>query len=81
MDIVTTITALALGGTENNPLIAHLMAWGPVSGLILSKLMVTVVALTAAFLRKDRGLRVANFAFSGIVAWNVSVIARLAMAL
>jgi hypothetical protein len=79
MDLSTTLTAFALGGQENNPFVAHIMAVGPVRGLLISKLAVTGIAVAAAALRRHRGLRMANFAYSGIVAWNVTVIARLAM--
>ena len=56
------------------------MTIGPVGGLILSKLAVTGIAVAGAALGKNRGLRTANIVFMGIVAWNVSIIARLAMA-
>ncbi len=80
MDFATTLTVLAMGGQENNPIVAHFMALGPVSGLFLSKLVITGLAVAGATLGKNRGLRVANIVFMGIVAWNVSIIARLAMA-
>ena len=79
MDLSTTLTAFALGGRENNPLVAHIMAVGPIGGLLISKLAVIGIAVAAATLRRHRGLRVANVAYSGVVAWNLTVIARLAM--
>jgi hypothetical protein len=79
MDLATTLVALALGGQENNPIVAHVMALGPVGGLFLSKLAVTGIAAAGAAMQKNRALRVANVAFSGIVVWNVTVIARLSM--
>jgi hypothetical protein len=80
MDTATTLIAFALGGQENNPIVAHLMAVGPIGGLFISKVAVTAIAVAGAAMHKHRGLRWANVAFTGIVAWNVSVIARLAMA-
>jgi hypothetical protein len=80
MDILTTIAALAMGGAENNPLIAHLMAFGLVRGLVFSKLIVIGLAFAGVWMHKDRGIRLANLVFSAIVIWNVSVIARLALA-
>lgn len=80
MDVTTTLIVLAMGGRENNPIIAHFMALGPVRGLIVSKVAVTGIAVAGAALRRYRGLRLANLAFTGIVTWNITVIARLAMA-
>jgi len=79
MDLTTTLIALAMGGGEQNPLVAHLMSVGPVPGLVLSKLFVLAIAATGALFHKDRGLRVANVGFFVIIGWNVSVIARLAL--
>lgn len=79
LDLATTLIVLALGGHENNPIIARVMAVNPVAGLFVSKLVVTGIAIAGAAMQKHRGLRVANIAFTGIVAWNVTVIARLVM--
>jgi hypothetical protein len=79
MDLGTTLAAFALGGQENNPVVAHVMAVGPVGGLLISKLAVIGIAILGAALHKQRGLRVANFAYTGVIAWNATVIARLAM--
>jgi hypothetical protein len=80
LDLATTLAALALGGRENNPIVAHIMTVGPVAGLLISKLAVTGLAVAGAALRKYRGLRLANAVFTGVIAWNVTVVARLAMA-
>jgi hypothetical protein len=79
MDLATTLIVLALGGQENNPIVAHVMALGPIGGLLISKLAVTGIAIAGVGLQKHRAIRVANLAFTGIVAWNVTVIAKLAM--
>ena len=79
LDLATTLVALALGGFENNPIVAHIMTLGPISGLVVSKIVVIGLATAGAFLDKKRGIRLANVAFCCIVVWNVSVIARLAL--
>ena len=79
LDVATTMVVLALGGSEKNPIVAHLMSLGPVGGLIVSKILVIGVATAGAFLQKARGIRLANVVFCGVVAWNVSIIARLAL--
>jgi hypothetical protein len=79
LDVATTMVVLAMGGSENNPIVAHLMSFGPVGGLIVSKVFVISVATAGAFLHKARGIRLANVVFCGVVVWNVSIIARLAL--
>ena len=79
LDMATTLVVLAMGGRENNPIIQHFMTVGPIAGLIISKLTVTAIAVAGVALRKNRGIRLANVAFTGVVAWNFTIIARLAM--
>ena len=78
-DVVTTLIALRLGGAEQNSLIAHLMVFGSVEGLLLSKAIVLALALFAVWTLRYRVLRWANIAFTGIVLWNLSIILRLLM--
>jgi uncharacterized membrane protein len=70
---------LRLGGAERNSLIAHLMVFGSVEGLLLSKAIVLALALFAVWALRYRVLRWANIAFTGIVLWNLSIILRLLM--
>ena len=79
LDFATTLVALAMGGTEQNPLVSHIMALGPVRGLIVSKIIILALAVICALvLRKRNPIRWANIVFSLIVAWNLTIIARLA---
>jgi hypothetical protein len=76
-DAATTVVALRLGGAEDNPLIQMFMSIGPVAGLILAKTLVLLIAFGCALSSRARVLRGANVVFTGIVAWNLIVIARL----
>jgi hypothetical protein len=79
-DVVTTLLAFALGGGETNALVARLMIMGgTIPGLILAKIIVLSVAVVVVWLRKGRALRWANVVYTGIVAWNLTIIARLAI--
>ena len=80
LDAATTLVALALGGQENNPLVSRMMSLGPVGGLLVSKMAVIGIATVGAFLHQVRGIRLANVVFCAIVAWNFTIIVRLAMA-
>ena len=76
-DVVTTLTALRIGGFEQNTLVSRLMIVGPLQGLLLSKLIILVVAAAAAIGRRYRALRWGNIAYSGVVLWNLFIIAML----
>lgn len=80
MDLATTLVALGLGGNEQNPMIAILMAANPVRGLLLSKVIAIGLATLGAHMQKQRGIWCANAVFSIIVLWNLSVITKLALA-
>ena len=80
LDVVTTLVVLGMGGVEKNPLVALSMTLGPITGLLVAKLIIFGIAGIAAFLRKTRGLRLANLVFMGVVVWNITIIARLAAA-
>lgn len=76
-DLGTTVAVLRLGGVEENPLVKHLMAFGPVEGLIVAKLVTVAIGVACFLGTKPRALRLANFVFAAIIAWNLSIIARL----
>ncbi len=79
LDVVTTLFAIRLGGQENNVLVAHLMSLGPVTGLLLSKLIVIGIAALGTVRQYHRGIRHANLAFAGVIVWNLTIIVRLAI--
>ena len=76
-DLGTTVAVLRLGGVEENPLVKHLMVFGPVEGLVLAKVVTLTIGVACFLSAKPRALRLANFVFAAIIAWNVSIIARL----
>jgi hypothetical protein len=76
-DLATTAVTMRLGGVELNPLVHLFMTIGPLAGLLLAKLVAMLAALGCVFLKKPRPLRCANLVFAAIVAWNLTIIARL----
>jgi Domain of unknown function (DUF5658) len=78
-DVITTLFAIARGGAEGNPLVAHFMLIGTVQGLILSKIVVLAAATYAIRTRRFRVIRWSNIAFIAIVSWNVGIIVLLAL--
>lgn len=76
-DLGTTVAVLKLGGVEQNPLVQHFMAAGPVAGVILAKIVALAIGGAFFMMDKRRALRLVNVVFTGIVVWNLSIIARL----
>jgi hypothetical protein len=71
LDVLTTLVGLHLGAQEGSAFIGHLLQTGPVSGLIISKILAAGLAAFAVFLNRKRMLVFLNFWFAAIVAWNV----------
>jgi uncharacterized protein DUF5658 len=77
IDFMTTRMALILGAGEQNPLISQFMAFAPVYGLLISKLVVVGLAAVGVWMHKSKGIGMANRAFAAVAIWNFSVIFRL----
>ena len=70
LDLLTTLAAFRVGAFEVNPLVAHLTTlFGPVGGLVCSKL----IALLLAWWVRNR-LWMVNLFYAGIICWNVYVL-------
>ena len=76
-DFVTTAIVLRLGGTEMNPIVRHFITSSSMQGLLMAKLFCLALGAACVFLNKVRAMRLSNIAFSGIVAWNVMILAKL----
>lgn len=74
LDLLTTLAAFRVGAFEVNPLVAHFtVLFGPMRGVLYSKLIAVVIAMGVR-----RLLWVVNLFYSGIVFWNLLVLAVLA---
>ena len=76
-DLATTVTVFRLGGVEQNPLVQRLMVFGPVTGIVLAKLVALAIGGACVMTGKVRALYLANLVFFCIVAWNLTVIQKL----
>jgi hypothetical protein len=71
LDLATTLFAFHLGGYEVNPLVARMTAiFGPLGGVAVSKVLAVLIAW-----RVQKLLWVANLFYTGIVSWNILLIA------
>jgi len=73
LDFLTTILFLKLGLPEGNWLVAHLVHWSPLLGVLVAKLATIIVALIAMHYHKIRVMRLANFGYGGVVVWNLVI--------
>jgi len=74
LDVLTTVVGLQHGAREGSNFIGHLLQTGPLSGLIISKILAAGLAAFAVFLNRKRLLVFLNFWFAAIVAWNMLAI-------
>ena len=77
LDLATTLFAFHLGGYEMNPVVARMTAiFGPIGGVAVSKALAVLIAW-----RVQKLLWVANLFYTGIVSWNIVLIAVTMVAL
>jgi len=71
LDFLTTILFMKLGLAEASWLVAALIRWSPIVGVMAAKAGTIILALIAVRLHKDRVMRLANFGYGGVVVWNL----------
>ena len=74
LDVLTTMIGLHLGAHEGSFFIGHLLESGPLSGLIITKILAAGLAAFVIFLNKKRVLVFLNFWFAVLVTWNLVAI-------
>jgi len=77
LDVVTTLIGLRMGAVEGSTFIGALISHlGPVSGLIVSKMIASLILVGAVMLGRARLILFTNWWFTGIVGWNLLIIGR-----
>ena len=77
LDVMSTLVGFSLGNTEASPFIRMLIRWGPVTGLVGSK-VVAVAFLTICVVLKRWGLvRFINYWYTALVTWNLYLSLRI----
>jgi len=74
LDVLTTMVGLHLVAQEGSTFIGHLLQSGPLSGLIISKILAAGLAAFAVFLNRKRVLVFLNIWFGAVVGWNLIAI-------
>ncbi|HTQ56699.1 MAG TPA: DUF5658 family protein [Bryobacteraceae bacterium] len=75
LDVATTMIGLHFGAREGSGFIGRLLQAGPLTGLLISKILAAGLAAIAVFMHKKRVLVFLNFWFAAVVGWNLVAIA------
>jgi len=71
LDFLTTILFLRLGLGEASWVVAALIRWSPIVGVMIAKIGTVVLALVALHYHKDRLMRLVNLLYGCVVVWNL----------
>ena len=71
LDILTTLIGFSLGNTEASPFVRMLVHWGPLNGLLLSKIVAAGLAFTCLLLRRRKLILWINYYYAALVVWNL----------
>jgi hypothetical protein len=71
LDILTTLIGFSLGNGEASPMVRLMIRWGPLNGLIVSKIIAVGVAALCLVLRRRKLIHWINYWYAAVVAWNL----------
>lgn len=71
LDFLTTMLFLKMGLHEASWLVAAMVRWSPMLGVMVAKLGTIALAAIAVRYHKDHLIRAVNVGYGGIVAWNL----------
>ncbi len=74
LDLLTTLVGLRVGASEASPFIRTLMHAGPTTGVVLSKVLALGLGGYCVYTKKLGLIRLANYWYGGLVAWNLIVL-------
>jgi hypothetical protein len=71
LDVVSTLIGFSLGNSEASPFIRLLIRFGPVTGLLLSKLVAVGLAAACVAMKRAALIGWINYWFAVLVLWNL----------
>ena len=74
LDLLSTLVGFSLGNAEASPFIRMLVRWGPVTGLIVSKLVALGLVGICFALRRTRLIQLINIWYAVLVIWNLYIV-------
>jgi len=74
LDALTTMIGLRLGAKEASVFIARMLELGPVTGLLISKVLALILVAFAFRFKRSRVIVFLNYWFAATVTWNLAMI-------
>ena len=71
LDVLSTLIGFSLGNGEASPFVRLLIRWGPVNGLLLSKIVAVGLASVCLLLRRRKLIHWINYGYAALVVWNL----------
>ena len=79
LDVLTTMIGLRAGAAEASGFVSREMQWGPLTGLVISKLLALILLAAAFRFKRQRVIVVLNYWLAAVVTWNLLVIVLAAL--
>jgi len=73
LDLLTTLIGFRIGAAEASPFIRTLMHAGPMTGVILSKLLALGLGGYCVYTKKLGLIRLINYWYGVLVVWNLMI--------
>jgi hypothetical protein len=77
---VSTLIGFSLGNTEASPFVRLLIRWGPVTGLVVSKMVAIGLAAVCYAFKRTALIRLINYWYAALVIWNLYTVLAVLMA-
>jgi len=74
LDLLTTLVGFKFGASEASPFIRLLMAWGPATGVLVSKMSALALGGVCVWMNKHRLIRWISYWYAALVVWNLCII-------
>jgi len=71
LDVLSTLIGFSLGNTEASPFVRLMIRWGPVTGLVLSKVVAVALVAVCYAIHRARLIRLINYWYAALVIWNL----------
>jgi hypothetical protein len=75
LDVLTTLIGLRLGAKEASVFVGRMLEYGPLTGLLISKVFALLLLALAIRFKRPRVIVVLNYWSAALVTWNLVMIA------
>ena len=74
LDVITTLIGFEIGLAEASPFVRYVMQMGPMTGLLISKVIAILLATFCVWSGRYRVIRYINYWYAALVMWNIALI-------